>query len=106
MMTDILCRILSQIGVGLGSGVTLLDTSRAEFRPVKLRVISGFPLSIFCITLLAGAVGEILLPTNSRQHNPTHSLVVSSGFLPTYHQHAQLFIPIRLDSLTLASPVL
>lgn len=82
--------------------IALFDTSRAEFHPVKLRVISGFPLSIYCITLLAGGVREILLPTNSRHHNPAHSLVVISGFLPANHQHAQLFIPIRLDSLTLA----
>lgn len=39
-------------------GYPVFDTSRAEFHPVKLRVISAFLLSIYCVTLLAlGAWG-------------------------------------------------
>lgn len=79
--------------------LTLVEQSFTQF---KLGLVSSFTLSIYCITLLAGGDGEILLPTNSGHHNPAHSLVVSSGSLPANHQHAKLFIPIRVDSLTLA----
>lgn len=63
---------------------TALDTSRAEFHPVELRFIVHF------------------VAYQQQTSQPLHSLVVRSGSMPANHQHAKLFIPIRLDSLTLA----
>lgn len=40
----------------------VFDTSRAEFLAAKLLVISGFLLSVYYVTLLAGGDSRILLP--------------------------------------------
>lgn len=53
---------------------------------VKLWLVSAFWL-ISCVTLLAGAEGEISLPSNSRYPNHLHEFK-----LPADHQHHQLFM--------------
>ena len=66
----------------LHTWIQSFDTCRAEFHPVRLRLLSGFPFTIYniiqCWQEGMVVVGGIFLPTNSNSGH--HSPLVSSGF--------------------------